>query len=74
MASEKGLSTEMEIIKSYSNETKARYIVERTKEMTPEEKATWLTQMINNKVITADTMQEMKTVLQNKTELPFISR
>lgn len=73
-AEDGGLSTEMNIIKGYSNETKARYIVEKMKTMEQEERASWLATMMSNGIITDETVKEIQRVAQEGESLPLIAR
>lgn len=73
VASGEGLSKEMSLIKNYSNETKARYVIDKMRTLEPEEKTQWLSAMMGAEIITQATIAEIQKVLAED-ELPLIDR
>jgi len=74
LATGAGLDKEMETIKGYSNETKARYMIQKMQGMDEQQRLEWIKPMMDNKIITTDTFKELQKVLESDQKLPLIDR
>lgn len=61
-----GLNTEAKILKDYPNETKARYLYDKLKAMPVEDRESWVRQLLDQKIITESTIEELAKISQER--------